>query len=209
MHKEFEFLKVFFFNNGYPIFLINRIIRKFLDEKFSNFEKPESNTEILYSILPYFGPQSLKLKKELLAVFRKYIPNYEIKLIFINRYTIGSFFNYKDKIPTCLRSSLVYEYSCAQCASRYVGSTCRNLYQRVAEHAGRSYRTNVPLTNPPLSAIRNHTTKCNTDIDLNSFKILTTNRNILDLRILESLHIHNLKPNLNSMDSAYSLNIVK
>ena len=209
MHKEFEFLKVFFFNNGYPIFLINRIIRKFLDEKFSDFEKPESNTEIIYSILPYFGPQSLKLKKELLAVFRKYIPNYEIKLIFINRYTIGSFFNYKDKIPTCLRSSLVYEYSCAQCASRYVGSTCRNLYQRVAEHVGVSYRTNHPLSNPSQSAIRKHTEKCGNSIELENFKILSNSQNLLDLRILESLHIFRLKPALNNMDSAFSLSLVK
>ena len=36
-------------------------------------------------------------------------------------------------------SSLVYKFSCACCASEYVGSTIRTLHTRVAEHAGRSF----------------------------------------------------------------------
>ena len=35
-----------------------------------------------------------------------------------------------------LKSSLVYKFSCAQCASEYVGMTARTLGTRVDEHVG-------------------------------------------------------------------------
>ena len=35
-----------------------------------------------------------------------------------------------------LKSSLVYKFSCAQCASEYVGMTARTLSTRVDEHVG-------------------------------------------------------------------------
>ena len=209
MDREFEFLKVFFKNNGYPLLLINRLIRKFLNKKFDKNPVPEVETNKIYSILPYFGPQSFKLRKDLAIVFEKYIPNYDLKLVFVNRFTIGSYFNYKDKIPKSLRASLVYQFSCERCSSRYVGSTCRNLYQRVAEHSGLSFRTNQPLSTPPQSAIRNHSEICSPNVSLQNFKILSSHSNFLDLRILESLHIHRLKPGLNNMDSAFHLNIVR
>ena len=55
-----------------------------------------------------------------------------------------------------LKSSLEYKFSCAQCASEYVGMTARTLGTRVDEHVGVSYRTGAHLTQPPHSAIRDH-----------------------------------------------------
>ena len=55
-------------------------------------------------------------------------------------------------------SSLVYKYVCPRCELR--GSTSRNLLTRVAEHAGVSYRTGVPLSNPPHSSTRDHNLEC-------------------------------------------------
>ena len=55
-----------------------------------------------------------------------------------------------------LKSSLVYKFSCARCASEYVGMTARTLGTRVDEHVGVSYRTGARLTQPPHLAIRDH-----------------------------------------------------
>ena len=55
-----------------------------------------------------------------------------------------------------LKSSLVYKFSCAQCASEYVGMTARTLGTRDDKHVGVSYRTGALLTEPPHSAIRDH-----------------------------------------------------
>ena len=48
-----------------------------------------------------------------------------------------------------LKSSLLYKFSCAQCASEYDGMAARTLGTRVDEHVGVSYRTEARLTLPP------------------------------------------------------------
>ena len=159
-------------------------------------------------MFPYFSSQFEKLKSDLERILVKYFPSFEFRIILVKKFTIGSFFRYKDRLPKSVQSSLVYEYSCAQCASRYVGSTHRNLYMRVAEHSGVSFRTQVPLTSPPFSAIREHTDQCITSISSDNFKILDKNRFYTELRVLESLYIQKLKPQLNSAVSAFPLNIV-
>ena len=148
------------------------------------------------------------MKKDLQSILRKYLPNFNIRLIFINNFKIGSFFKYKDSLPKAVRSGLVYEFSCAQCASRYQGSTLRNLHMRVAEHSGKSFRTQANLSKPPESAIRAHSQNCPCEITIDKFRILGYNSNLIDLRILESIYIFNTKPTLNNSDSAYPLNIL-
>ena len=46
--------------------------------------------------------------------------NAECKIVLFNKFTGGAFFNYKYKFPAVVRSSLVYKFSCAQCASTYI-----------------------------------------------------------------------------------------
>ena len=97
---------------------------------------------------------------------------FDFNVVLVNKFTVGSFFNYKDKLPMRLKSSLLYKFSCAQCASEYVGMTARTLGTRVDEHVGVSYRTGTRLTQPPHSAIRDHRDNCGTPFDTSNFKIL-------------------------------------
>ena len=105
-------------------------------------------------------------------------------------------------------SSAVYKYSCDICSSDYVGVTSRNLYMRVAEHGGRSFRTNIPLTHPPHSVVREHSEWCGGGVALPNFSILACASNSVDLKILESLYIKQDKPILNSQNSSFPLAIV-
>ena len=83
-----------------------------------------------------------------------------------------------------MRSSLVYKFCCTRCSSvSYIGSTKRCLYSRVDQHAGRSFRTGLPLTNPDQSAVRNHSEECGTDFNLDNFKVLLNVSNVTDLRL--------------------------
>ena len=75
-----------------------------------------------------------KLKGGIVSLIGKYFLNAECKIVLVNKLTVGSYFNYKDKLPAGMRASLVYKFSCAQCASTYIGSTGRMLRTRVAEH---------------------------------------------------------------------------
>ena len=52
--------------------------------------------------------------------FRKYIQDISVHVIFGNLFTIGSVFNYKESLPKEILNSLVYKFSCAQCASEYI-----------------------------------------------------------------------------------------
>ena len=65
-----------------------------------------------------------------------------------------------------MRSSLIYKFSCVRCASGFGGSTTRTLAVRVDEHAGRSFRINNILSNPPNSNIYDHASQCDTEINL-------------------------------------------
>jgi hypothetical protein len=107
-----------------------------------------------------------------------------------------------------MQASLVYKFSCARCASEYVGCTSRTLRTRVSEHSGRSFRTGTVLSAPPFSAIREHSEKCNSSVLANQFSILSKAKCYPDVRILESLFIFKLKPVLNNSLSSFPLAIV-
>ena len=206
-NSEFNFLRQYFFNNGFPKSLINSQIDKFLKNT-NNVASNESSDENLYVSFPYFGQQSEKFKFEINKLFKKYFKNHQIKFILSNKKSIGSYFPYKDRLPIGMRSSIVYQYCCESCSHHYIGSSMRNLYMRMSEHQGKSYRTGKYVQNTN-SSIFDHKFSCDTQINSNNFKILDHASTEFRLRILESLHIHKERPPLNDMQSAMPLLIVK
>ena len=209
MHSEFNFIISFFRNNGFPVrmaeFNINEFLNKIYDPpiKVLTVQKLKK-----YIVLPYFGIQSEKLKKELSASLSKFYPYMEANIILVNQLTTGSFFKYKDRIPYACQSSVVYAFSCASCDASYIGSTKRSLHCRVEQHRGRSHRTGMWLSRPDPSAIRSHAENCNCSFSIKDFKVIGRESNVQHLRILESLHIVRNKPVLNDNISAVPLNIV-
>ena len=127
----------------------------------------------MFISLPFFRAQSEKLKTEILDTLAKFYPQLDLKIILSNTFTIGSLFNYKDRLPMTLPSSIIYKYSCARCASgTYVGLTTRALHMRIAEHQERSFRIgNVPQ-HPVPSSIRDHSLKCSKQISSSEFSII-------------------------------------
>ena len=107
------------------------------------------------------------------------------------------------------RSSVVCKYGCPLCGDQYVGSTSRALFVRASEHGGRSHRTGALLTCPPHSAIRVHCEQaCLSPVSYDNFKILEAAPDLVNLRILDSLHIFKSKPKLYDSDTSFPLNIV-
>ena len=74
---------------------------------------------------------------------------------------------------------------------------------RISQHDGRSSRTNNLLTCPKNSKILENSLHFGHSIHDHNFKILDNPHNF-DLRILESLWIHKLKPSLNDRPSSSS-----
>ena len=210
--NELTFLKIFFGKNGFPKYLIENFFERFLSKKL-DFCLTETTVakKSVYCSLPYFGHKSVLFSIALKNTIREHFNHIEPTIVLKNSFTTGSLFKYKELLPACSRSSLVYEFSCPQqCGSVYVGSTIRTLKTRIYEHKGISVRTQRPLAKPGQSAVRSHCEQCGGGgaVLSDDFRILSYSQNYNQLRILESLYIYKLKPNLNETFSAFPLKIV-
>ena len=103
-HLELDFLKQYFFNNGYPRHILDTHIKKFLDNKFLRNSDVQNDRVTKFISLLYFGHKSVKMKGELSKLFIKYFPSLDFKIILVNSFTIGSLFKFKDSLPIVSRS---------------------------------------------------------------------------------------------------------
>ena len=203
---EMKHLHRYFLENSYLSSTFYKILRNFLDDKFTPKPKvPTVKKDVRYLKLPFYGNESLKIRNSISTILKESFPQIKFNFIFTNKHTIGSLLKTPQPLPFDLRSSVVYLYSCSRCNSRYVGSTTRWMKHRVLDHCGRSFRTNFPLTKPSFSAIRNHSHENQHPITHDSFTILTSTPFRSDLLILESLYINSMKPNLNNTTTAVQL----
>ena len=157
--------------------------------------------------LPFIGDHSYHCKKQLSLLINKYFPQVDFRCIFVNKNIVSSFFPFKDQIPLMMSSNIIYKYSCGQCQSSYIGETHRHFKSRICEHKGISPRTKKPYVNPPHSNIREYSLSCDHPIISDNFSVLAKCPTF-DLRLLESIYIHKLSPNLNNHNSSCPLNIL-
>ena len=210
VHSEFEFLINFFRNNNFPLHLILRNIRSFLDKTFSPPSTPViDKPPVHYVILPFYGLLSFSLRKKLHKLLKLCYPDIMFRFIFTNSKTISSLFKHKEPLPASFISNIAYQFDCPHCKMRYIGQTQRNLSLRVPEHRGLSARTGRPISTPFTSSIRSHAESVNHPFCSTDFKILHKARNSFDLLILEALYIKHLSPELNSNSSSFPLFTVK
>ena len=107
----------------------------------------------------------------------KFYPHLDLRLIFTNRFSLRSLFNFKDKRDPSLCSEIMFSFSCQGCNNLlYNGSTIRQLYVLSSEHRGISPRSSLPYNTQNKSAIFKH--HCNTShpISNSDFKILSKNK---------------------------------
>ena len=161
----------------------------------------------VYVSLPYFGPLTHDLDKQLNAVLSPCYPQINFKFCFKNNYRISSFFKFKDSLPAELCANIIYKFSCGSCQGSYIGSTTKQSRIRFFQHLGKSPRTNRPVTVPAHSTSRNHCHENDHPLSLNDFKIIDSANNEHELRILESLYICKEKPSLNIDQSATPLSL--
>ena len=107
-----------------------------MSKRYNEVTPEHDSRDVVYCSLPYFGPASETMSSELKLLFSKYFANVNHRVLLVNNFKIGSFFRYKDTLPLHMRASLVYKYSCARCASAYVGMTSRNLYSLGSQNIG-------------------------------------------------------------------------
>ena len=104
------FSKSSFIKNAYPPFLIDKVLKKYLDYKFSsNQNQLKDKSDVHYFKLPYIRNLSNHIKNKLPKLCKEFCKeNLNIKLVF-NSLKIINQFSYKDSIPNDLKSFLVYK----------------------------------------------------------------------------------------------------
>ena len=110
-YNDVENIKFNLIKNAYQPFLINKVIKRYLDYKFSsNQNQLKDKCGVYYFKLPYIGNLShyIKIKRpKLCKEFCK--DNFNIKLVF-NSFNVKNYFPDKDPIPNYLKSFLIYKF---------------------------------------------------------------------------------------------------
>ena len=135
-----------------------------------------------------------------------FFPHVKLRLIFTNNMSIAKLFPFKDLVPKCVRSNVVYSYRCGICNSTYIGETARHYKTRISEHMGISPLTGAPMAKV-TSHIYGHFLETGHGIKYENFDILFS-RDPYDLQVSESIAIHELNPNLNDRNSSTPLNLL-
>ena len=94
-------------------FLIEKVIKKYLDYKFScNQNQLKDKSDVHYSKLPYIGNLSHHIKNKLSKLCKEFCKeNFNVKLVF-NSFKIKNYFSYKDPIPNCAVVLAIFTTKC-------------------------------------------------------------------------------------------------
>ena len=183
-HNDIENIKSNLIKNAYPPFLIDKIIKKYLNYKFScNPNQLKDKSDVHYFKLPYIGNLSHHIKNKLSKLCKEFCKeNFNIKLVF-NSFKIKNYFSYKDPIPNDLKSFLVYKFTCASCSSSYIGETCRHFKTRIEEHIKKDNKSHI------FKHLHSSET-CFDSYNSLCFEIIDKANSKFDLKIIEALHIN-------------------
>ena len=140
----YKILKSNFIKNAYLLLLIDKIIKKYRDYKFSsNQNQLKDKFDVHYLKLPYIDNLSHHIKVKLLKLCKEFCKeNFNIKLDFTSL-KVKKYFSYKDPIPNDLQSLLVYKFTCASCSSSYIGGTCCHFKTRIDERIKKDNKSHI------------------------------------------------------------------
>ena len=102
--------------------------------------------------LPYLGKLSLQIRTRINRIMKNKLLYCNIQFVFQTKWKISNFFTFKDKIPSFLRSGIVYKFQCGSCNVTCYGKTKRHFKVRMWEHLGISDDDKMMMI-PPLKNI--------------------------------------------------------
>ena len=226
LKPELANIRKFAAYNGFPKWVVNRVVRRTLyigqqnqpqdepqREPTANQEEDEQPQESpVFISLPYIGDQGeaiIKKTTKRLSKLMKKEKNVIFK-VFLQTTKVAFYTSNKDRTPFLSSSCVIYEYSCPGCAHTYVGKTMNTLFNRTHQH-GWSQND---------SSVKKHFDKCihwkelvdflqidsDTSVDVKELQIQTVRDNTrilassqrpLNLDFRESLEIKARSPELN------------
>ena len=143
-HNDIENIKSNLTKNAYPPVSVNKVIKKYLDCKFSsNQNQLKDKSDVHYYKLPYIGNLSHHIKNKLSKLCKAFCKeNFNIQLVF-SSFKIKKYFAYKDSIPNDLKSFKVYKFTCASSSSSYIAENCRHFKTRIEEYIKKDNKSHI------------------------------------------------------------------
>ena len=199
-HSELERIKQLLSNNNFPMIIIEREIKNFLDTKYkTHIEHNPNNNIILYyknQMTSLYKQEEKRLKLIINTYTEPIDKNKEIKLIiYYKTRTIKNMFikNNNYKPDDSKRSHVIYQYTCPEkgCepSINYIGYSQCTLTDRCRNHA----QSGAIISH----SIDTHNTRIATNSILASTKILRHFHHKDELIIAEALLIKQHNPSLN------------
>ena len=116
-HKDVKNLTQILKKTLFPTHLIEMVINQYVirvESEVCSAGCVPDKVSAFYFKLSYIGHFSGVTQIRIRHLIKRYCNNLDIKLIF-SSFEIGNLFSAKDAIPSNLRSSVVYKFSCAGC----------------------------------------------------------------------------------------------
>ena len=181
LNNEIEKIKSNLIKNA---FLIDKVIKKYPDYKFSNNQNQlKDKSDVYYFKLPYIGNLSHRIKNKLSKLYKEFCKeNFNIKLVF-NSFKVKNYFSYKDPIPNDLKPSLVYKFTCASCSTSYIVETCRHFKTRIEEYIKKDNKSHI-------FKHLHSTVTCSDSYNPLCFKIIDKAKSKFGLKIKGALHVN-------------------
>ena len=182
--------------SGYPPFILDKIIKAYIDKiRYNNNKVSSEVNKLRYFKLPYIGKYSEQAQKKITRLCKQYCNENNVKIVFTS-FKISNYFSVKDATPYFLKSFLVYKFICARCKSCYIGETCRHFKTRIDEHIKKDKKSHF------FQHLQSKE-ECFSSFDLNCFSILDSATTKYQTKLKEGMYIDWEKPNLNKQKNHF------
>jgi hypothetical protein len=184
LKKELNYLRDILIENNYPLKLVEGMIAdyckkySFLNNNDEQHNKPEFDKLNLIAI-PYIKGVSEKIKYIL--------KNHGLNTVFKKGKSIGAILSKRDNKNIIDLHDVVYNVNCNECDSVYVGTTKRQLKNRISEHKKALNKCYIK------SNVADHAFSTKHDINWNNPKVKYSEKNYSARNFLESWNIEQHK----------------
>ena len=206
-HEEVSKLKIIWQKNGFPLFFIDRCIKKFLDKLFVKkaTENSQQKKEVIFPMV-FLGKITLQVKKKLQSSFKELCPGLKLKIVLSSPNRLRSGFLFKDRLPREMDSMLLYKFTCGVCNCTYIGETKRHFEVTSSEHMGISILTGnlLKYNASNATAVRKHCNDLEHDNGTDNIKIVGHASNKYHLRLKESLLTSLVNPTIINVQKSLS-----
>ena len=203
-HNEIDKLKRILYKNSYPLDLVDKRIKIFLDKIL--VLKPVVSTEPKQNLvitLPFLGKLSLQIRTRINCIMKNKLPYCNIRFAFQTKCKISNFLHLKKKF----HRFYVLALQLPSCNATYQGKTKRHFKVRICKYFGISGINGKRIKGDDDSAIKDHFLFCNHTPDFENFSILSTNNNDFKVTLMESLLINRDHPPLNKNKQSLPLEL--